>query len=270
MTEHFCVEQRQKGLRIISIISLALFAVVELAGQTAPAPRAFEVASIRLNPGPWHVRLGYSSSGPRLTLEAYSISELIEEAYDLKSYRVTFAEPSAQRFVEDTYYNIVAKAEGEGTPTKAEFRQMLQTLLAERFNLKFHHETKEMPVYALVVGKNGPKFKESAPDATFSGHHGVNGHNQTLTLVKVTMESLAEEFKNYFGVERPVIDKTGLTGSYDIKFEATPERRLHAEADPSEISVFTAVQEQLGLKLEAQKAQVEVLVVDHVEKPSEN
>src|SRR5208282_3270821 len=180
MTEHYGLERRQNGLRVILIIILALFAVVELAGQTSPTPRVFEVASIRLNPGPWSVERGYSSSGPRLTLEGYAISELIGDAYDLKDYQVTLADPLARPLAYGTRYNIVARAEGDATPTKSEFREMLQTLLAERFNLKFHREMKEMPVYALVVGKKGPKFKESAPDAVFISRHGINGRNQNM------------------------------------------------------------------------------------------
>jgi uncharacterized protein (TIGR03435 family) len=237
---------------------------------TAASLPSFEVAAIRPNPGPWHVLEEYSSSGPRLTLEAYTIAELIEEAYDLKDYQVTLAEPHARPMMYDAFYNIAAKAEGDGTPTKDEFRQMLQTLLGQRFNLKFHRETKEMPVYALVVGKNGPKFKESAPDAAFSGYFGVNGRNQNMTLVKVTMEFLADHISGNFGMDRPILNETGLTGTYDIKFEATPEFRIARGSEPGAISVFTAVQEQLGLKLQPTKGPVKILVIDHVEKPSEN
>ena len=129
---------------------------------------------------------------------------------------------------------------------------------------------REMPVYALVVGKNGPKFKESAPEAALISNHGVNGRNQNMTLAKVTMESLADDIRRDFGTDRPVLDKTGLTGAYDVKLEATPEFRINGGSAPGDISVFTAVQEQLGLKLEPTKGPVEILVIDHVEKPSEN
>src|ERR1700683_4930886 len=118
---------------------------------SAQAP-ALEVESIPANPGPCRVMLGYSSSGPRLTLEAWRPFALIMEAYDLKRYQVSFT-PS-----DDALYDITAKAEGDGTPTKAEFRLMLQTLLADRFNLKFHREMRELPVYAMVIGKSGVKF----------------------------------------------------------------------------------------------------------------
>jgi uncharacterized protein (TIGR03435 family) len=128
---------------------------------------------------------------------------------------------------------------------------------------------KEIPVYAVVVGKNGPKFKESAGDAAFSSHHGVNGRNQNVIASMYTMDHLARAFGD-FGVDRPVVDKTGLTGTYDIKMEATPEYRINRSPELGDISVFTAVQEQLGLKLEKQTAMTEILVVDHMEKPSAN
>lgn len=249
-------------------IGLALFFVSGLSGQTTPPRRAFEVASIRLRQGPVSRAVQFSASGPRLTLEAYPAFYLIAEAYDLKPYQLSFA-ASVSQPEGDTYYDIAAKAEGDGTPTRREFRQMLQTLLAERFKLKVHREMKETPVYALVVGKNGPKFKESSPDASFVANHGVNGHNQTLMLSKATMESIADDISG-FGVDRPVLDRTGLTGKYDLKMEASFEGRTNRTPDAGDISIFTAVQQQLGLRLEPRKESIEILVVDHIEKPSEN
>jgi uncharacterized protein (TIGR03435 family) len=223
----------------------------------------FEVASIRENPGPWHVLRGYSASGTRLTLEAWSRADLIMEAYDLKRYQVSYA-PSGTEF-----YDIAAKAGGDGTPTRAEFRLMLQTLLTDRFNLKFHREVRELPVYVLVVGKNGPKFKESPPEKPFRSYGGVSGRNQYIELSQATMELLTERLGGE-GIDRPVIDKTGLTGEYDIRLEATPEFRINNNPQPDDLRIFDAIQQQLGLKLEPQKASIEVLVVDHVDKPSAN
>ena len=218
-------------LCLVAAAALPLTCGVLNAPQTLGAPQttgaslpSFEVASIRPHSGPSGVLRGYSTSGPRLTLEVYTIAHLIGEAYDLKDYQVTLAESQARPMVYETYYNIAAKAEGDGTPTRGEFRQMLQTLLDQRFNLKFHYAMKEMPVYALVVGKNGPKFKESAPNKEFSGYVGVNGRNQYMTLVKATMESLADDISGSFAIDdRPIVNETGLTGTYDIKLEATPE-----------------------------------------------
>jgi uncharacterized protein (TIGR03435 family) len=235
-------------------------------GQTAPQPRGFEVASIKPHEGPLHTIFGFSSSGTRVALEGYSQFGLVMEAYKLKSYQVSFP-PSVPQA--DVFYDIVARAEGDGAPTRDEFRLMLQKLLADRFNLKIHHEMKEMPVYALVVGKNGPKFKESAPDATFSGYGGVNGRNQYMKQSKATMDDMVDAIRTF--ADRPVVDKTGLTGTYDYRIEATLDFRLHnGTDDPNDITILSAVQDQLGLKLEPQKAPVEILVVDHMEKPSAN
>jgi len=247
---------------------LILVTVSSVFGQSAPAPLAFEVASVKLHDGPLSRIFDFSSSGPRVTLVAYPAIGLIMEAYNLKNYQVSFGKSVPLR--DDIYYDIVAKASGGGAPTRSEFRQMLQTLLAERFNLKVHHEMKEMPVYAPVEGKNGPKFRESASDANVFGKHGVNGRNQNVTASKYTMELLASDIQNFFGVDRPVVDRTGLTGTYDIRMEATPEFRINRDPETGDISVFNAVQAQLGLRLEAQKAPIEILIVDRLEKPSAN
>ncbi len=137
-----------------------------------------------------------------------------------------------------------------------EFRQMLQSLLAERFHLKVHREKQEKPVYALVVGKSGPKFKESASDTIFAAHIGVNGRNQNLTASKAPMGFLAQKISDTFFTDRPVVDRTGLTETYNFKIEATPEFRINNNAEPGDVRIFTAIQEQLGLKLEPQKSTV--------------
>jgi uncharacterized protein (TIGR03435 family) len=254
-------------IRVIGGVSLIVLMSSGLSGQPAAPPRAFEVASIKPHEGPLHVMRGFSSSGTRVTLEGYLPIYLVMEAYKLKMYQVSFA-PSVPNPYDD-YCDIVAKAEGDGAPTRDGFRPMLQKLLAERFNLKVHREMREMPVYALVVGKNGPKFKESAPDAEFSGYGGVNGRNQYMKQTKATMDDMANAIGGF--ADRPVVDRTGLSGTYDYKVEATLDFMLHDGTDnPNDIAIFNAVQDQLGLRLEAQKAMVEILVVDHMEKPSAN
>jgi uncharacterized protein (TIGR03435 family) len=237
---------------------------------TAAAPQeaaerkiAFDVASIK--PVQDMRRLDeISSSGSRLDMEGVTVKLLIMYAYDVKNYRVPGT--PALSAVNEIWYDIQAEAADDVTPTKNEFRKMVQSLLADRFKLTIHHEMREMPVYALVVDKNGPKFKESAPDAKFSGRGGVDGRNQTLTLTKATMEQFTEDLYSY--ANRPIVDKTGLTGTYDIKLEAAIENSNPDESDI--ISIFTAVQKQLGLKLVPQRGMVDVIVVDHVEMPSKN
>jgi uncharacterized protein (TIGR03435 family) len=248
---------------LVALMSSAVF------GQSAPAPLAFEVASIKTLEGPMGGNyMGFSSSGPRVTLEAYPLRGLIMEAYNLKGYQVSFGASVPDPDL--TLYDIAARAEGNGARSRSEFRQMLQTLLAERFHLKAHRQMMVRPVYALLIAKNGPKFKESAPDAIPNFLGGVNGRNQNITVSKATMQILVDAIPGSFHLDRPVVDRTGLTGTYDFKIDATPESRIDGNSDPNEISIFTAVKEQLGLKLEPQKAMVEILVIDRVEKPSAN
>jgi len=234
---------------------------------TAAFAQTFEVASIRVRQLPLSVIAGYKASGARVEYEAWPLRLLVSEAYGLKMYEVAI--PTLPAGSDADYYDIVAKAEGDAPRTRVEFRPMLQKLLADRFHLQVHREGREMPVYALTLGKGAPKLKasDSAPDIPM--HFGVNGRNQFVDGKRITTEALAGAIRDCFGLDRPVVDRTGLTGVYDVKVEATPMFRSR-EPEPSDLNVFTAVQEQLGLKLEPQKATIQVLVVDRIEKPSEN
>lgn len=226
----------------------------------------FEVASVKVHPEPPRI-MGVKATGNRLVADAETVRGLIMWAWKLKNYQVDG--PGANSPVGDTFYDVVAKAEGDAIPTVAEMRVLLQSLLADRFHLKVHRETREMPVYALVLGKNAPKLKPSAPDAGPGGNLHVVDRNYEYTVPKATMSDILDGIANSF-LDRPVVDQTGLTGTYDLKLVYTPDLRSNREPDPADISIFTAVQNQLGLKLVPQKAPVEILVVDHVEKPTEN
>jgi uncharacterized protein (TIGR03435 family) len=250
------------GTGLIVLMSSGVF------GQSAPSIRTFDVASVKLHQGPMR-NVGISTSGLQLNADATNLQGLIMYAYNVWNYQVSG--PAPLLTVGDSRYDVVAKAEGNGVVTKAEFRQMLQLLLADRFKLKFHREMREMPVYELVVGKNGPKFKESAPDASPIAHFGARGNDQVIAMPKATMGDVVSAIEGS-SLGRPVLDKTGLTGTYDIKLTYTPDVKSNRDSEPdlSDIGIFTAVQEQLGLKLEAQHATVEILIVDYAEKPSEN
>lgn len=235
--------------------------------QTTPPVRPFEVASIRAHKDPVN-NIDIRPSGNRLNVSAEWVGGLILWAYHLRNFQVpTTPELAAMN---DVPYDIVTKAEGDGTPTKDQFRQMLQLLLADRFKMVAHHEMREMPVYSLVVGKNGPNLKPSSPVAGELGYTHVNGRNYEIAIPKADMERVVDAIMNSFP-DRPVIDETGLTGTYDLRLVYTPQTRANREnPDPGDLSIFTAVQEQLGLKLEARKAMVDVLIVDHIEKPAAN
>jgi uncharacterized protein (TIGR03435 family) len=164
---------------------------------------------------------------------------------------------------------------------------MLQPVLAERFQLKVHRETRDLPVYELLLGKGGPKFNEAKPGDTYpNGIKGPDGHSGPglvwiqdgqLTCQAVAMVELTRILSQRLG--HNVLDKTGLTGKYDFTMQWPREEGPGSMFDGSEggnapessgPSIFTVIQEQLGLKLESHKAPVEVLVIDHVEAPSAN
>jgi uncharacterized protein (TIGR03435 family) len=245
--------------------AVLVLAVAVCWGQVARKPEAFEVAAIKVHDGPLHSMYTFSSSGPRATYQGYTLRYMVMEAFKLKPYQLSLG-ASAPDWYSSVYYDIFAKAEGDAPLSHDDFRRMMQSLLTERFHFRFHREQKEMPVYALVVGKGGPKFTESAPDAVFQANPGIKGRLQNLVASKFTMDMLADEI----AVDRPVVDRTGLSGQYDIRLEATPEYRIVNDVAPGDIRVFDALQDQLGLKLQSQKAMVDVLVLDHAEKPSGN
>jgi len=156
---------------------------------------------------------------------------------------------------------------------------MLQTLLAERFQLKFHRETKELPVYDLVVGNNPPKLKPSAPDVESKA--ALSANRLRMDYTNVSMSELVLRIGPQF--DRPLFDKTGLQGGYDFALEYVPSLPGGVNMSPEEAAAFAklypadeaptlpvALQQQLGLKVAPAKEQVEILVIDHVERPSAN
>ncbi len=186
------------------------------------------------------------------TLQAATVRQIIVQAYAIQRVLV-MGGPS---WYDDDQYDILAKAP---TPdaTPAEIRIMLQNLLADRFKLSIHRGAKEVTVYSLVIGKNGSKLAEPAAGQVANVAVDDSG---AVVFQNTTLAGLVNTLANL--LDQPVIDRTGLTGRYTYNF--------NSRADPSGPSLFTALEEQLGLKLESGKAPVEVLQVDHVERPSAN
>jgi uncharacterized protein (TIGR03435 family) len=232
--------------------------------------QTFEVASIHTRADGtgdiWTLKpFRFDFSGPRLTIENFRLSDLITYAYDIKDYELS-GEP---RWADIDRYNISAKAPDGVTLTRDAARPFMRALLADRFHLTVHTEMKEMPVYALVVAKGGSKLKESSPGAQRLLTLQSKGKAALLmTVTSGDMAQLAAQFSKRNRVDRPVVDKTGLTGTYDYKLEWGDDTA--AAADAGVVSVFTAFQEQLGLRMEPSKAPVQVLIVDRAEKPSED
>ncbi len=300
------------------------------AQTTGPSP-SFEVASIKpaappatsMGPGGGMrmmmrvgIRGGPGTDDPgQITYSGMSMRNLLVNAYGVKTYQI-----SGPSWIDSERFDIVAKLPTGAT--KDDLKLMLQNLLAERFKLTLHREKKELPMFALVVGKNGPKMKESPPDDPsvkdaakdagaapaeppkfITGKDGMpqmpgggkNTGNMVMMMpgrarmnaVKQTMPQFAESLANM--LDRPVVDMTGLTKNYDFTLDYLPESGGRGpmgmpppkagdgdtgapEADiQAAPSLFTALQDQLGLKLEQKKGPVDLLVVDRLEKtPTEN
>ncbi len=235
---------------------------------------AFEVASIKPgDPMSQQPSLTLPSRG-RLTAENMSLKRLIGFAYNKRPVEIS----GGPGWIDSQKYNIEAKAGNaaaipSGPAGLAQMRSMMQALLADRFMLVVHREMKEQQVYDLVVAKGGPKLKKAAN--TSASDQGLHGGSGQVTGIAAPI-SLLPGFLAQL-LERPVTDKTELTGKYDFTLTWTPdpnERQDGAEhappPDPSGPSIFTANQEQLGLRLASVKLQVEVLVVDRAEKASAN
>jgi len=175
-------------------------------------------------------------------------------------------------------YDLDGKPAQEGLPNQNQIKIMVRKLLADRFQLKFHREKRELSVYALQVGKNGPKLMASQADPKGLPGLGFRGLG-AMNAVNATMADLAALFQTAV-LDHPVVDQTGLDGHYDFQLNWTPDEtqfasmgvRLPPPTDKPDAppSLMTALQEQLGLKLVATKAMVDVLVIDKVEKPSAN
>jgi uncharacterized protein (TIGR03435 family) len=245
------------------------------AGQDV-AETGFEVATIRPSAPEEHAR-GLGWEGRHFTARYTTISQMVQFAYNLQAKQVV----NAPGWLDSTTYDIEAQA-AAGEPSAAEFRGMMQRLLAERFGMKTHREPRTMSAYELVVAKGGAKLQaanDQAPNAQAEIPAGVRiqrGPHQWMKVVGVrgTMPELAAELQRV-ETDRPVVDRTGITGEYDFSFTATSAKpffvgELPDTSDVAPPLIFTAIQEQLGLRLEPVKTAVECLVVDAMQRPSAN
>jgi uncharacterized protein (TIGR03435 family) len=232
--------------------------------QTPSSTQAFEVASVKpTKPGThdFHFRSLHGIDAVNIPLE-----EFILYAYNLKSIQLT----GGPDWIRHENYDIVAKA--PANTTNDQISKMLQTLLADRFKLVNHGETRVLPIYALILAKGGPKFRARTDARPGDGNFKIAGGR--LSGQGVTMHDLADILVRVF--DRTVLDKTGLDGKFDINLQWTPDvtsaigNDREAPPDPNGPSLVTALSEQLGLRLEPSKAPVPIVVIDHVEKPTAN
>jgi uncharacterized protein (TIGR03435 family) len=242
----------------IKRIAAILFALLPAPFIFAQQP-SFEVATIRqANGNPTFGSWSLPGIG-KFTASNLSLAHLIILAYGIDDNQI-INKPS---WLESDLFDVAAKPADNIALTREELKPRLQSLLKERFHLVAHTEIRPMPGYALTVAKSGPKLQPTK-GAKFPNYR-VRVDNTELNGLNWSMPFLAASLQHPAG--RPVIDKTALTGSYDIKLDFSPD----TATDSSLPSIFTALQETLGLKLESQKISVEVLVIDQVDRtPTEN
>jgi len=207
------------------------------------------------------------STNGLLRITNQTLLRMIQYAYNVRDFQIS----GGPAWVRSDRFDVTAKP--ERSVHDQQMKQMLQSLLAERFQLQFHRQTQEGPIYALLIGKNGSKLQP----AHESDNSGISSNSTavrtTMKGTHVTMDELAASLGNRVG--RPVIDKTGLSGKFDFELSWVADLTLATGtpdpgADVSGPSIFTALQEQLGLRLDSQKGPIEMLLIDHAEKPTEN
>ena len=242
---------------------LSVAAVTELRAQTTGSPE-FEVASVKTSPVPTgdsiNINLGTVRNG-KVTFSNASLSDCLKLAYGI----VSDEQIAGPEWITSKAVRFDILAQAAPGSTYEQILMMLQALLADRLKVVIHHESKSLRYLALVVGRRGAKLPEANPDPN-SGNPAMRGH---IAAEHMSMQRLAILLSRF--EKNIVVDQTGLRGSYVVRLDWTPDEGAAIAKDLSGPSLFTALSQQLGLRLEPRKGPLEVLVVDHAEKvPSAN
>jgi uncharacterized protein (TIGR03435 family) len=255
-------------------LTLALLTLANLANAQRPSFDAFEVATIKPTPLDWTGgRIIRMTSPQRLEALNYSIRDLIAAAFSLTP-RAVIGGPA---WLDSEHYDIQAITAADIEPNVDERMRMIRQLLADRLHLTFHREEREFPVYVLSVARNGPKLKESASPPTAAPdlvNHLSRTDGVSLPARNATMAQFAAMMQRSI-FDRPVVDRTALTARYDFDLEWNPDETQFSGAlkeitNSPKPGFLTALQEQLGLRLESTKGPVLAMVIDRIDHPSEN
>ena len=248
---------------------IILLIAVGLIGSTGNGPAnvlvndqpGFEVATIRPT-GPNPSRTGFRINGHRVSMTNETVNNVIELAYAVHKEQIE----GCPAWCGNDRYDIEGIADINGEPSFKQMQGMYQALLADRFGLKFHKEKKELSVYALRLDNGSAKLIKSKGDP--NAQPDQEGNQNGMTVTNASMSDLALMLQ--FMLDRPVVDQTNLAGKYDLHLKWTPADAPPNTAPDAPPGLFTAIREQLGLKLEPTKAMDDVLMVDHVDKPTPN
>jgi uncharacterized protein (TIGR03435 family) len=275
-------------MSMLRFLAIALFLGPVMHGQNRPpdppkrmagdASPVFGVATIKPSdpdhPG-WMVAI---KGGRNFVTTNTNMNDLISYAYGLHAKQILNGPPW---FLTEKF-DIEGVPDGEGLPSREQFKSMVQRLLADRFKLAFHLDKKELAVYAITIPKGGPKLTPSASDPNDLKTNYSFGPLGVLTVKNLTIEGFAGVMQRTV-LDKPVVDQTGLTDRFDFVLKWTPDDSQFAQLRGAGVTaplsvddlksppgLYTAIQEQLGLKLEAVKAPYDVIVIDHVEMPLAN
>ena len=251
---------------------LAFLAASSLWAQPAPsAPMAkdahpsFAVATIKPHDPNYPRRQSWGFAGDRVIIQNQTVARMMMYAYSVNPHQLV----NLPEWAETTAFDVEGTTDTPGQPSLHQQQELLQKLLADRFGLKLHRERRPLNVYAIQIAKGGPKLTPAAhPDA----EPGQRGTQQGAELCNKMTSHGMNDFvldMQFFIPDRPLVDQTGLTGRYDINLCYTPDELQNADSNTAP-GLFTAMQDQLGLKLVPTKAPIEVFVIDAVERPSEN
>jgi uncharacterized protein (TIGR03435 family) len=237
----------------------------------------FEVATVKPTTLDWPSGGRYMrmQTAHQFVARNYTLRVILAAAYSLTPGAIS----GGPAWVDADRYDILAEAPGDVRPNTQEQMSMLRRLLTDRFNLTFHREPKEFPIYALIVAKGGPKLAPSMPVTTPEGAPPLvfvlSPDGARLAARDATMGELAWVMQRS-ALDRAVVDKTGLSGRYDFDLEWTPDETQFggnvpkAGPDPPKPDLFAAMQQQLGLRLESTRGPIEAMVIDKVERPAAN
>lgn len=270
--------------KLIFLLVITLLAIPTIAQQPAatasqPALPVYDVVSIHPHSA-LDDNISFMSRPGNFAATNASLKQLISYAFGVRDDLIS----GLPGWADSARFDITAKVSDFDPSafknlTKEQHEAMLRPVLTDRFHVKVHTEIKTLGVFNLVLSKDGPKFKPSPPPVNDPDNptaskrpSGTRIHNYDLTATAVPLSALADILAQE--LNRSVIDKTGLTGDYDFNLKWTPDRLLNDAADDGTAdrppALFTALQEQLGLRLDAAKGPVETLIVDHAEQPSPN
>ena len=244
--------------------------------MAADAEPGIEVATIKPNDSSGATLQALTFRGRNLITVNSSLADLMMFAYSVQMKQII----GAPDWIERDRYDINATPDQEGTPTAEQVRSMIRKLIADRFQLKFHHDKRELSAFVLTVGKDGSKLKPTQANGNL---HGIGMQPARTGVMMFANNAPIPAFTSFLQslvFDRPVVDRTGLTGKYDLTVTFTPDDslfngkslgfpKIEDGVEPAP-GLFEAIQQQLGLKLTPEKTQVDVLAIDHVEKPSAN